>query len=86
MGNGDGSPPYSDIYITRREFHDYCVASNARLEVFQTALWGATGTNGIVKDIHDIKMQFKFWGAMSALVGAIGSSLLTAIMIKMFGL
>jgi hypothetical protein len=65
-------------YVTLERFEEYCKTNDQDLEHIQTALWGTERTNGIVKDIHEVKMWIKFLGVMGGFV----SPIITALIIK----
>ena len=59
-------------YITINEFDKYCEQNDAEHIRITRALWGTEGTNGMVKDIHDMKMYIKFSaGVVSVLLAVI---------------
>ena len=60
---GEGASGYTQ-YVTLQEFH--------------TMMYGSEGTNGLVKDIHDLKMWIKFLG----IIGGFISPVVTALILK----
>jgi len=72
--NGEGVTSFTR-YATIEEL-------NAFKHDVRAALYGAEGTNGMVKDIHELKMWIKFLG----IIGVFLSPVITALILKyMFG-
>ena len=67
-------------YVTIEQWKDYCFHNNKDHDHLSDALWGSQRTNGIVKDIHDLKMWIKFLG----IIGGIITPLVTAIILRFF--
>ena len=72
--NGDGL----GVYVTHVEFEKICQQNEKDHTHISNALWGTEGTNGMIKDIHDLKMWIKFLG----IVGGVISPVLTALIIR----
>jgi len=80
-GDGEGTPSAVTgftRYVTSEEFRQFCDESKRDRGRLNNALWGTEGTNGMVKDVHDLKMWIKFLG----IIGGIVSPIVTAIIIK----
>ncbi len=77
-GNGESITGFTR-YVTLSEFDKYCGQNDKDHAHINKALWGAEGTNGLIKDIHDLKMWIKFLG----IAGGVISPLLTAYLIKL---
>jgi len=71
-GNGGGS------YVSYGEFTKYCEQNEKDHRHISNAMWGSDGTNGMIKDIHDLKMWIKFLG----IVGSVVSPVLTALIVR----
>jgi len=65
-------------YVTESEFNKYCIENERDHKHISNAMWGVEGTNGMIKDINDLKMWIKFLGIIAGFI----SPILTAILIK----
>ena len=82
MTDGNNNHGGSTNYVTEGEFNKYCEQNEAAHKRISNAMWGNEGTNGMIKDIHDLKMWIKFLG----IIGGIISPILTAVLFKyLFG-
>jgi hypothetical protein len=79
--NGNGGAGF----VTHSEFNKYCEQNDRDHRHISNAMWGTEGTNGMIKDIHDLKMWIKFMGIVGAIFAGIISPLITAYIIKIFG-
>ena len=79
MTDGDkGESTGFTRYVTSEEFKQFSEQSIKDRGRLNNALWGADGTNGIIKDINDLKMWIKFLG----IIGGIISPILTAVLVR----
>lgn len=90
-GNGGGLT-YSGIPIDDRTpfvFRNECLRThedlNKRVTKTNLALYGEDGTGGIVRTLHDMKMQIKFGIAILAFILAVVSPIITAFLLKRVG-
>ena len=58
-------------YVTIDAFDKYCEQNDEDHRYIKSALWGDKGTNGMVKDIHDMKMYIKFSAAIVSVLLAV---------------
>ena len=77
MSDGDG-----DGYVQMTEFESHVITENSALQRINLALWGAEGTTGIVKDIHDLKTQSRLIERLTTFAVGIISAVLTALILK----
>jgi hypothetical protein len=77
MDNNDGSGGFTR-YVTMETFKQHCDTMKADQDRINTALWGSEGTNGLIKDIHDLKMWIRFLGILASIV----SPVVTAVIVK----
>ena len=75
--NGDG-----DGYVPMTEFESHVITENAALQRINLALWGAEGTGGIVKDIHDLKNQSRLIERVTTFAVGIVSAAVTALILR----
>jgi len=81
LNDSDGAPASGFTrYVTIEQWKDYCENNDKDHDHLSDALWGSQRTNGIVKDIHDLKMWIKFLGILGGLI----TPIITAIIIKFF--
>jgi len=81
MNDSDGAPASGFTrYVTIEQFKEYCKSNDLDHNHLSDAMWGSQRTNGIVKDIHDLKMWIKFLG----IIGSLITPLVTVIILKFF--